>query len=162
MSLPIDILNLLAVRLRAMRLTDDSATLLFERVEIYVAKSIEEAYQRLYLTEARTCLIVPLGLIRRPGEPADNLVKKHLEVTLLYAVRGYGLMETLIGSDATPGLIDIAERAESLLLAEGELSSYGLPVFGDGLPLLGEKDDAERIAWEQALSIPVGGTVSDY
>ena len=162
----LEILSALRDLIAAIRLNVEGGSdeLLFESVQLYPNKRLDEAVRTLILTKKRVCLIVPTGVQRDVSDKIGALSvlgRKSIEVAIVYSDVAYFKAEqrTAFGADNNLGLFAFDELIEDAICAKA-ISSFGGVVLGDSSPLIlsdsAAKDAPGRTAWLIEAIVPAG------
>jgi len=136
---------------------------LFQLVEYYRASDIARAFQDLYITKQRVCLLVPVSFRHNSDRDRLRLVTvRHVTVDLLIGDRSFdkGATAALTGGANNVGVIEMAERIVDDFF-DTPLALDDVAVEPDaGAPLLltseDKPNDPGRVCWVQTLHLRAG------
>lgn len=159
------IMDALKVRLEAIPLVEGNVggEKLFQQVAFYRASDIARAFQDLYITKQRICLIVPVNF-RHTNDRTRNLLLsvRHLTVDLLIGDRSFdkGATAALTGGANNTGVMEMVERViDDFFDTPPDISDVAVePDEGAPLILTSEDhpNDPGRVCWVQTLRLRAG------
>jgi hypothetical protein len=159
------ILDTLKTRLESLPLVvgEVGGEKLFQLVTYYRTSDIARAFEELYFTKDRVCIIVPVRFAHRNDRERNRLLSvREITVDLLLADRSFdkGATAALTGGARNVGVVAMAERViDSCLTTPLDLSD-GIVEPDEGAPLVVTNDqrpnDPGRQCWVQTIRIRAG------
>jgi hypothetical protein len=160
-----NIMDVLKARLETVPLQEEvpAGEKLFQLVAYYRASDIGRAFQELYITKNRVCLIVPVNF-RHSNDRTRNLLVsvRHLTVDLLIADRSFDKAATaaLTGGANNVGVMEMAERViDDFFTTPLAISDVAVEP-DEGAPLLitseERPNDPGRVCWVQTIHLRAG------
>lgn len=159
------VLDALKLRLEGIPLVigDTGGEKLFQLVAYYRASDIASAFEQLYITKNRICLIVPVNFRHTNDRERNRLfTTRELTVDLLIGDRSFdkAANAALVGGENNVGVIEMTERIIDDLF-DTPLALDDVAVEPDeGAPLIVTSDakpnDPGRVCWVQTLRLRAG------